>query len=128
MKKRRVEMAMDGLNRIMDITCDWDAEVQRFTATGSDDDDVIVTHDCTGRIIECSLRPGLQQELTLTELEDEVNNAIGANAERAREGLDALTEKWLAKFADIPAELTEHPVADQLTATLQRSTSTSTGA
>jgi len=93
MTKRRSELAIDGLNAIMNITCDWDAEVQRFTATGSDDDDVIVTHDCTGRIIECSLRPGLQQELTLDELEDAVNNAILANADRAREGLDALTEK-----------------------------------
>lgn len=122
MKKRRVEMAMDSMNRIMDITCEWDTEVQRFTATGSDDDDVVVTHDCTGRIIECSLRPGLQQELTLAELEDEVNNALMANAARAREGLDAITEKWLAKFADIPTELTEHPVADDLAARLHQST------
>lgn len=118
MTKRPTEAALEGIDRMLEMVYDWDSKVNKFTASGSDDDDVVVTHDCTGRVIECSIRPGLQGELTRAELEDEINDAISSNAERAREGLQALANEFLAKFAEIPKELAEHPMAEKFAQSL----------
>lgn len=116
---QRAQLASDALGRMLDLVYEWEAKAEAYVATGDDDADVVVTHDSRGRMIEMTVRPGLQRELTVEELEDVVNDEIGRNAERAREGLNALSEEFLANFADLPRELAEHPVAVELAAALR---------
>jgi DNA-binding protein YbaB len=115
--------AVDTLDHMLNLVYDWEAKADAFIATGSDDDDVIATHDSRGKLIELSIRPGLQQELTTEELEDVVNKAIAENAARAEEGLMAISREFLANFNEIPQMLAQHPVggrfADALSASLR---------
>ena len=116
MKKH--EVAVKALDLLLDAVYEWQAAADKFVATGSDDDDVIVTHDSRGRLIECNVRPGLQQELTLDELNDRVNDAIEANVGRARQGMDKIRGEFLAKCQQVLAMTGPHPVGEELTAAL----------
>ena len=72
-------------------------------------------HDSRGRLIDPDVREGLQRELTVDELNDQINAALGDNAERARKGIDAISDRLFQRCAElIPEELRKHPVADQL--------------
>ncbi|MBU8820737.1 hypothetical protein KL864_33245 [Mycolicibacterium goodii] len=100
-----------AIDQMLDLVYWWQEKADAFYATGDDDDPVIATHDSRGALIELTVRPGLQTELSADELDDAINAAIAANAERAREGLMKISDEFLAKFADIPAHLATHPVA-----------------
>lgn len=103
--------AVEGIDKMLDLVYEWQAKADAFVATGSDDDDVVVTHDSRGALIECTVRPGLQQDLTTAELEQRVNDAIAENAARAYEGVMAISNEFLSHFEQIPDELAGHPVA-----------------
>ncbi|MCP9276485.1 hypothetical protein [Mycolicibacterium arenosum] len=120
----RAQFASDALGRMLDLVYEWEAKADAFVATGDDDADVVVTHDSRGRLLELTIRPGLQQELTVDELEEAVNDEIGENALRAREGLEALSEEFLANFAHLPEELAQHPVAVEFAEALRAAGST----
>ena len=113
------QFASDALGRMLDLVYEWEAKADAFIATGDDDADVVVTHDSRGRLLELTLRPGLQQELTVDELEDAVNDEIAENARRACAGLDALSEEFLAHFTHLPDEMASHPVAVELAQALR---------
>jgi hypothetical protein len=110
--------AADCVDKMLEAVYEWEAKADAFVATGNEDDDVVVTHDSRGRMIEVSIRPGLQRELTTDELEDCINDAIAGNASRARDGLNAITNEFLAQFAQIPEMLATHPVGARFTAAL----------
>ena len=103
--------AIDGIDKMLNLVYEWEAKVDGFVATGQDDDDVVITHDSTGAMIELTLRKGLQQELTTGELEEAINDAIADNVALAQEGLMAISNDFLEQFSQIPQELAQHPVA-----------------
>lgn len=105
------QRASETIGALLDAVYEWEAKADAFMATGDDDSDVVVTHDGRGRMIELSIRPGLQEELTARELEDEVNDEIARNAKRAQEGIEAISQEFLERFAQIPEEMASHPVA-----------------
>ncbi len=105
--------ASETLGVMLDAIYEWEAKVDAFMATGDDDADVVVTHDARGRMLELSIRPGLQEELTVEELEEAANEEIANNAQRAYDGVMAISREFLAQFADIPDEMANHPVATQ---------------
>jgi hypothetical protein len=110
----KAKRASEAIGLILDAVYDWEAKADKFIATGSDDDEVIATHDSRGRLIECTLRPGLQQELTVAELEDCINDAIRENVVRAQEGLDKLSAEFQARCEQAAALVGQHPVGEQL--------------
>ena len=114
----KAKRASDAIGQILDAIYEWESAADRFIATGSDDDDVVVTHDSRGRLIECTPRPGLQQELTLGELEEAINDAIRDNVGRAQAGLDAISEEFRARCQEIAASVGSQPVGDELVAAL----------
>lgn len=115
----RAQQASEAIGAMLDAVYEWEAEVDAFTATGDDDADVVVTHDGRGRLIEFTIRPGLQEELTARELEDAVNAEIARNAKRAQGALEAMSERFLEKFAHIPEEMANHPVAGRFAGALR---------
>jgi hypothetical protein len=116
----KAKRASEAIGLILDAVYAWEDAADRFIATGSDDDDVIATHDSRGRLIECTLRPGLQQELTVGELEDRINEAIRENVGRAQAGLEKISQEFLAKCEEAGALVGQHPVGDELAAALMR--------
>lgn len=119
-RRNPVEQFDATIELLFDSLDEWAERVDRFIATGSDDDDVVVTHDGHGRLIELSVRPGLQRDLTVRELEDAINDALAANADRASEGLAKITREFVAQFARAPYDaVAKHPVAHQLAQALQ---------
>lgn len=112
--------ALKANEAMLGLIYDWIEESEKFLSSGDDDDDVIVVHDSRGRLIDLDVREGLQRELTVDELNDQINAALGDNAERARKGIDAISERLFQRCAElIPDELRKHPVADQLSAAMQ---------
>jgi hypothetical protein len=84
------------------------------------DDDVIVTHDSAGRLVECSPRPGLQAELTTAELEEAICDAISHNVVRAQAGLDEIAEQFRAKCEAIGSAVGQHRARDEMLRQLRR--------
>jgi len=82
----QVAQVTDDLDALIEVVAAWRDKVNSFVATGSDDDDVIATHDARGRLMELWVQPGLQQDMTVEEFEDAINEAIEGNtaAHRAR--------------------------------------------
>ena len=116
----QAKQAYDGLDAMLQAVMDWQDKVDAFIATGTDDQDVIATHDSKGRLIELYVRPGLQQELTTEEFEGCVNEAIADNAARGYRAMKKMSDEFLAQFAEIPDELANHPVAGQLVESLEK--------
>ena len=114
----KAKRASDAVGQLLEAVYEWEDGADAFIATGCDDDDVVVTHDSAGRLIECTPRPGLQQELTRGELEDAVNDAIRRNAVRAEAGLEELAERFRDRCEQIAAAVGEHPVGDEMAAAL----------
>lgn len=113
--------ALTSMDTMLGLIYDWITEAEEFLSSGNDDDDVIVVHDSRGRLIDLDVREGLQRELTVEELNDEINAALGDNAERARRGIDAISERLFQRCAELlPEELRKHPVAEQLSAAMPR--------
>ena len=110
----KAKLASDAIDQLMDAVYEWEAKADAFVATGSDEDDVVVTHDSAGRLIEASPRPGLAQELTLGEFEERVNEAIRGNVVRAQAGLDVIGAEFREKCRLIAASVGQHPVGDEL--------------
>ena len=115
----RAEMSSQMIDKLLDAIDRWETKVNAFTATGAPDDDIVLTHDGRGRLIGCDIRPGLQEELTVGELEDAMNDAIGRNAARTNAGIQAMAAQFREEFAQIPEEFAKHPVADQFAAALR---------
>lgn len=100
---------------LIDVVAAWRDKVNAFVATGSDDDDVIATHDARGRLMELWVQPGLQQDMTVEEFEDATNDAIEGNTVRANEQFSKMADEFLAQFAQAPyTAMAQHPVADEL--------------
>lgn len=114
------EARLKAIDEMLDLVYEWQDKADAFIATGDDDDDVIATHDSRGALIELSVRPGLQHDLTVDELDEQINDAIAKNAAKAHEGLMRISEEFLAKFADIPQHLAEHPVAARMAEALSQ--------
>lgn len=109
------EAALAPLNRMLDAIYAWDEETDAFLSSTSDDDDIIVVHDSRGRLLDLDVREGLQQELTIGELNERISDALAQNARKAADGLDAISKKLFDECAKIASpELREHPVANQL--------------
>ena len=109
------EAALAPLNRMLDAIYAWDEETDAFLSSTSDDDDIIVVHDSRGRLLDLDVREGLQQELTIGELNDCISDALAQNARQAADGLDAISQKLFDECAKIASpELLQHPVANQL--------------
>ncbi|MFA5607603.1 MAG: hypothetical protein WDA07_10495 [Leucobacter sp.] len=114
------EAALAPLNKMLDAIYAWDEETDVFLSSTDDDDDIIVVHDSRGRLIDLDVREGLQQELTIQELNEQISDALASNARRAADGIDAISEKLFAECAKIASpELLKHPVADQLAQALK---------
>jgi DNA-binding protein YbaB len=113
--------ALIGL--LSDAIGEWRERMKNLVFTGSDDDEVVVTHDSDGRLIECWIEPGLQQQLSLEELEIKVNEAIAGNAQRAQRGFDEAFEEMTAQLERPPfTQLLRHPVAEEMAAALHKAT------
>jgi hypothetical protein len=110
----KTKQAYDGVEAMLQAVYDWQDKVDSLVTTGDDDDEVIATHDSRGCLIELWVRPGLQQELTTEELEDQVNDAITDNASRAQAQMKRISDEFLAQFSSIPEQYAQHPVANQL--------------
>lgn len=119
----QVQQVTDDLDALSNVLAAWGEKVKGFVATGSDDDDVIVTHDAKGRLIELWVQPGLQQDMTVDEFEDTINDAIEGNTTRANEQFSKMADEFLAQFANAPyAAMAQHPAADQFSDALSKST------
>ncbi len=117
----QVAQVTDDLDALIDVVAAWREKVNSFVATGSDDDDVIATHDARGRLMELWVQPGLQQDMTVEEFEDAINEAIEGNTERANEQFSKMADEFLAQFAQAPyTGMAQHPVADQLSDALPK--------
>ncbi|MBV8348487.1 MAG: hypothetical protein JOZ49_13430 [Mycolicibacterium sp.] len=116
----KAKQASDAVGQLLEAVYEWEDAADAFFATGSDDDDVIVTHDSMGRLVECTLRPGLQQELTTAELEEAICDAITANVGRAQEGLDKLLQQFRERCEAVAASVGAHPVGDEMGQALRR--------
>ncbi len=111
----QVAQVTDDLDALIEVVAAWRDKVNSFVATGSDDDDVIATHDARGRLMELWVQPGLQQDMTVEEFEDAINEAIEGNTTRANEQFSKMADEFLAQFAQAPyTAMAQHPVADQL--------------
>ena len=117
----QVAQVTDDLDALIDAVAAWRDKVNSFVATGSDDDDIIATHDARGRLMELWVQPGLQQDMTVEEFEDAINDAIEGNTERANEQFSKMADEFLAQFALAPyTAMAQHPVADELSDALSR--------
>ena len=117
----QVAQVTDDLDALIDAVAAWRDKVNSFVATGSDDDDIIATHDARGRLMELWVQPGLQQDMTVEEFEDAINAAIEGNTERANEQFSKMADEFLAQFARAPyTAMAQHPVADELSDALTR--------
>jgi hypothetical protein len=105
--------AYDGIEAMLAAVYDWQDKADQLVTTGDDEADVIATHDSRGRLIELWVKPGLQRQLTLGELEDRINEAVSDNASRAHAALNEISDEFLAAGAGLE-ERFPHPVADQL--------------
>jgi DNA-binding protein YbaB len=110
------KQAYDAIDAMLNAIDEWQEKVDLLVTTGEHDADVIATHDAQGRLIELLIRPGLQQELTTEELEDEINAAMAENAVRAQARMQAISDEFLDQFVLIPEDLGDHPAADRLAA------------
>jgi hypothetical protein len=110
----KAKVAYDCIEDMLQAVFDWQDQVDALVTTGDDDDEIIATHDSRGRLIELWVRPGLQQELTIAELEDRINDAIAGNASRAQEEMNKISESFVSKFTAIPGQYAQHPVGTQL--------------
>jgi hypothetical protein len=110
----KAKLAYDCIEEMLQALFDWQDRVDALVTTGDDDDEIIATHDSRGRLIELWVRPGLQQQLTIAELEDRINEAIADNAGRAQAEMTKISESFLARFDAIPTQYANHPVATQL--------------
>jgi hypothetical protein len=113
----KAKLAYDCIEEMLQAVFDWQDKVDALVTTGDDDDEIIATHDSRGRLIELWVRPGLQQELTTTELEDRINDAIAGNAGRALAEMNKISESFVEKFTAIPEQFeqfAQHPVGTQL--------------
>ncbi|MGV2581432.1 hypothetical protein [Mycobacterium avium] len=115
----RAEMSSAMIDKLLDAIYRWEDKVNAFTATGDPDDDIVLTHDGRGRLIGCDIRPGLQEELTVGELEEAMNDAIARNAARTHAGIQAMAAEFREEFAHIPEEFAQHPVAVEFAAALR---------
>lgn len=114
----RAEKSSEMIDKLLDAIYRWEKKVDSFTATGDPDDDIVLTHDGRGRLIGCDIRAGLQEELTVGELEDAMNDAI-ANAARTYAGIQAMAAEFREEFAQIPEEFAKHPVAAEFASALR---------
>ena len=112
--KGKAKVAYDCIEEMLQAVFDWQDKVDALVTTGDDDDEIIATHDSRGRLIELWVRPGLQQELTTSELEDRINDAIADNASRAQAGMKKISDSFLAQFTAIPQQFAQHPVGTEL--------------
>lgn len=113
------DKALKGPELMLNMIYDWMQEAEEFLSSGGDDDDVIVVHDSRGRLIDLDVREGLQQELTVDELNDRINDALESNSHRAMAGIDAISQKLFDKCATLlPPEVMQHPVANDLASAL----------
>ncbi len=117
-----VQQVTDNVDALVDEIANWGETVKGWVATGSDDDDIIATHDARGRLIELWAQPGVQQEMTADEFEDAINDAIEGNVTRAREHFAKMAGEFLTRFAQAPyTTMAQHPVADQFSDALSKS-------
>ncbi|MDQ1318814.1 MAG: hypothetical protein QG655_57 [Actinomycetota bacterium] len=118
----QIAQVTDDLDALIDVVAAWRDKVNSFVATGSDDDEVIATHDARGRLMELWVQPGLQQDMTSEEFEDAINDAIEGNTVRANEQFSKMADEFLAQFAAAPyTAMAQHPVADELSDALAKS-------
>lgn len=118
------EAALGPLNQMLDAIYAWEAETDAFVSSSDPDEDIIVVHDSRGRLLDLDIRDGLQQELSISELNERINEALAANARRGAEGLDSISQKLFDECAKIASpEMLQHPVANQLVQALNKSNS-----
>jgi hypothetical protein len=110
----KAKLVYDCIEDMLQAVFDWQDKVDALVTTGDDDDEIIATHDSRGRLIELWVRPGLQQELTTAELEDQINDAIAGNASRAQAEMKKISDSFVAKFTALPQQFAQHPVSTQL--------------
>ena len=115
----RAEKSSQMIDRLLDAVYDWEAKVNAFTATSDIDDDIVITHDGRGRMIGCDIPRGLQEQLSIEEFEEAMNDAISKNAKRAHEGMQALAAEFREQWSNIPEEFAKHPVAAEFSAALR---------
>lgn len=107
------------IDKLLDSVYEWEDKVNAFTATSEIDDEIVVTHDGRGRLIGCDIPPGLHERLSVEEFEEAMNEAIASNAKRAHDGIQELAAEFRAKWASIPEEFANHPVAAEFSAALR---------
>ena len=118
MRGEKAKLASKALGDMLDAIYDWERKTHHVVATGSDDDDVVVTHNSRGALIELSLRSGLQKELTTPELEYAINDAIAENTARLWARMAEIGDEFLARCAEIEAQVGQHPVGDEMVTAL----------
>ncbi|SLJ76018.1 hypothetical protein [Mycobacteroides abscessus] len=115
----RTEQMSSMIDKLLDSVYEWEDKVNAFTATSEIDDEIVVTHDGRGRLIGCDIPPGLHERLSVEEFEEAMNEAIAKNAQRAYDGIQELAAEFRAKWASIPEEFANHPVAAEFSAALR---------
>jgi hypothetical protein len=111
--KGDAKRAYDGIEAMLAAVYEWQDKADQLVTTGDDEADVIATHDSRGRLIELWVKPGLQRQLSLRELEDRINEAVIDNASRAHAALNKISDEFLAAVAALEKSF-PHPVADEL--------------
>ncbi|NTY62055.1 hypothetical protein [Mycolicibacterium sphagni] len=115
----RTEQMSSMLDRLLETVFEWEDKVNAFTATSDIDDEIVITHDGRGRLIGCDIPPGLQEQLSVEEFEEAMNEAIAKNAQRTYDGIQALAAEFRDKWANVPEEFANHPVAAEFSAALR---------
>lgn len=109
------EKAALRLGQMLDVMYAWDQDAATFMSSTDETEDIIVVHDSRGRLIDLDVREGLQRELTIDELNEQISEAIASNADRAAKGIDDISERLFAECIELatPQDLS-HPVAGDL--------------
>lgn len=115
----RAEQSSQMIDKLLDAVNAWEAKLNAFTATSDIDDEIVITHDARGRMIGCDIPRGLQEQLSVEEFEEAMNEAISKNAKRAYEGIQAMAAEFRAQWSSVPEEFANHPVAGEFSAALR---------
>ncbi|MBS9536144.1 hypothetical protein KIH27_21400 [Mycobacterium sp. M1] len=97
-----VAQLVERLTGMLDAVSAFQSRVRNYVHCGDEDDEVVISHDANGRLVEAWVQPGLQHKLTVEELEDAINDAITRNVAGTARGVEQLYTDFFSTFAEPP--------------------------